>query len=73
MYALLFNMHRTPSFLLMHTGGGDIVDYPLTVLPRRQGTFSGAVAFVAQVVDTPHRYILECECMSSGGCASRVH
>ena len=59
MYALLFNMLCAPSFLLMHTGGGDIVDYPLTVLPRRQGTFSGAVAFVAQAVDTPHRYILE--------------
>jgi len=36
-------------------GGGDVVDYPLTVLPRRQGTFSGAVAFVAQAVSKPQR------------------
>ena len=37
-------------------GGGDVVDYPLTILPKRQGVFSGAVAFVAQTISRPHRY-----------------
>ncbi len=36
-------------------GGGDVIDYPLSVLPRRQGVFSGAVAFVAQAISRPHR------------------
>lgn len=36
-------------------GGGDVVDYPLTVWPKRQGVFTGAVAFVTKTTSRPHR------------------
>ena len=41
--------------IILFAGGNDIVDYPLTVVPRRQGFFTGAVVFVAQAVSRPHR------------------
>ena len=38
--------------------GEDVVDYPLTVLPKQQGEFSGALVFVAcaQAISRSHRY-----------------
>lgn len=39
-------------------GGGDVVDYPLTILPKKQGTFTGAIAFVAQAISRPYRFVL---------------
>ena len=38
-------------------GGEDVVDYPLSVSPRRQGHFTGAVSFVAQAMSRPHRLV----------------
>ena len=38
-------------------GGDDVVDYPLSVAPRRQGSFTGAVVFVAQAMGRPHRLV----------------
>ena len=38
-------------------GGDDVVDYPLSVAPRRQGSFTGAVVFVARAMGRPHRLV----------------
>ena len=38
-------------------GGHDVVDYPLLIVPKRQGVFTGAVAFVAQAMSRPHRLV----------------
>ena len=38
-------------------GGDDVVDYPLSVAPRRQGSFTGAVVFIAQAMGRPHRLV----------------
>ncbi len=38
-------------------GGHDVVDYSLLIVPKRQGIFTGAVAFVAQAMSRPHRLV----------------
>ena len=38
-------------------GGGDLVDYPLSIRPKRWGVSSGAVAFVAQTTSKTNRYV----------------
>ena len=38
-------------------GGHDVVDYPLLIVPKRRGIFTGAVAFVAQAMSRPHRLV----------------
>lgn len=43
--------------VLPFLGGHDVVDYPLLIVPRRQGIFTGAVAFVAQAMSRPHRLV----------------
>lgn len=49
----ILQVHVSILYLL---GGNDIVDYPLMILPKNHGTFSGALIFVAKSTDTLCRY-----------------
>lgn len=43
--SLLLHEHLLDYVVIL--GGKDIVDYPLTILPRNHGSYSGAMVFVA--------------------------
>lgn len=41
--------------ILLIVGGNDIIDFPLTVLPKQSGVFTGALVFIAKAYSKPQR------------------
>ena len=44
--------------IMLLIGGNDIFDYPLTILPKDHGRFSGTLMFIAKSTKIHNRYLL---------------